>query len=144
MMIELDKSDIDLMYETAMGSASPYNPYSSFGVRAAVMTLDNAVYAGVNVENANYTLTKHAEETAITRAIMGGAIERHGRAFIKSIMVICASDSAPCGGCRQFIHEFIAPDAQWIGINSETGERTIAPFSELLPYAFGPADLGIE
>lgn len=136
----MNKNDIDKLLADI---TSPYNPYSGFDVRAIVVTTDGKTYGGVNVENANYTLTKHAEEVAITQAIMDGAIERCGREFIKDIIVACASDAAPCGGCRQFINEFVAPDASWVGINTETDAVTSDMFTNIFPRAFGPADLGL-
>jgi cytidine deaminase len=122
----------------------PWNPYSNFGVKALVECVDGGMYYGVNIENANYTLTKHAEEVAITQAIMDGAIERNGRAFIKNIVVACFGEAAPCGGCRQFISEFAFSGTVWLGLNRRDNQIKIDYFRHLLPLAFGPANLNID
>lgn len=134
---------LDLLEAAEFPGHSPYNPYSNFDVGAAILTTDGLIYTGFNVENANYTLTKHAEEVAVLAAIIEGAINREGRAFIQAVAVACESDAAPCGGCRQFLNEFIAPDAIWYGRNTKTRKITSVPFAEIFPYSFGPADLGV-
>ena len=120
-----------------------WNPYSNFAVLAAVETVDGRYYGGANVENANFSLTKHAEETAVLAAILDGALTRCGRRWLKAIYVTSPSIGAPCGGCRQFINEFAAADALWVG-EAHGGDVIGGTFAELLPYGFGPEDLGIK
>lgn len=129
---------------TAAAQARPGNwaPYSGFEVLAAVVTTDGRVYAGSNIENANLTLTKHAEEVAAIRAVADGALDRCGRQCIAAVYVACASSGAPCGGCRQFLAEFAAADCVWVGENTADGVVQARRFAELLPLAFGPGDLG--
>jgi cytidine deaminase len=114
-------------------------PYSNFVVLAAVETIDGRVYGGSNVENVNFTLTKHAEETAVIAALADGALVRCGRQWLKTIYVQSSADSGPCGGCRQFINEFAADDALWVKHDTTTSR----PFRDLLPFDFGPRHLGI-
>jgi len=135
--------DVKRLHDFATAAPEPYNPYSDFGVLAVVETIDDRLYAGVNVENANYTLTKHAEEVAILLAIMDGAIQRNGRGFIKNIFVAGYGTMAPCGGCRQFISEFAFSGTVWIGLNRHDKSVLIDYFKTLLPLAFGPGDLGL-
>jgi cytidine deaminase len=80
-----------------------YSPYSNFMVLAAVETSEG-IFTGSNVENVNYTLTKHAEEVAVLAAIHSGA-GPEGK-WIKTLYVTSAS---PCGSCRQFTAEFAQP-----------------------------------
>lgn len=124
-------------------SGAVWNPYSNFTVLAAVETVDGRYYGGANVENANFSLTKHAEEAAVLAAIADGALARLGRRWLQAIYVTSPSAGAPCGGCRQFINEFSAEDAVWVG-ETDAGETLGGPFSELLPYGFGPEDLGVD
>lgn len=135
--------DIQSMHEFAMKAPDPYNPYSRYGVRAVVETIDDKAYFGINIENANYTLTKHAEEVAVLQAIMDGAIQRNGREFIKRIFVSgFGGIMAPCGGCRQFISEFSFSGTVWVGYNRSDKTARIEFFKNLLPLPFGPSDLG--
>jgi cytidine deaminase len=82
--------------ETAAGNA--YAPYSNYLVGASVLTKDGRFFDGVNVENAAYPLGICAERTAIAKAasegLRPGGLEAIG---------ITAS---PCGGCRQWLHEW--------------------------------------
>ena len=68
---------------------------------AALLTTEEKVYTGCNVENSTYGLTMCAERTAIFKAISEG--ERKFKA------IAIASDSpdyiTPCGACRQIIFD---------------------------------------
>jgi cytidine deaminase len=79
--------------------------YSKFVALAAVETTVG-IFGGANLEIANYTLTKHAEEVAIIAAILAGAGPRGH--WLKTLYVV---GGPPCGSCRQFVTEFAKPDA---------------------------------
>lgn len=49
-----------------------YVPYSKFKVGAALVTTDDEVVLGCNIENASYGLTNCAERTAIFKAVSEG------------------------------------------------------------------------
>jgi cytidine deaminase len=105
-------------------------PYSAFRVGAAVLGESGRIHVGANVENASYGLSMCAERSAIFRAIADG--ER----VIEALCLYTATPvpSAPCGACRQVIHEF-GPDALIICIGEEDTERRYA-LRDLLPEAF--------
>jgi cytidine deaminase len=126
-----------------------YSPYSKFMVLAAVETAGGEIFGGSNVENVNFTLTKHAEEVAILTAIHSGS--GPSGAWIKTLYVTGAS---PCGSCRQFIAEFADP--QTVVLVDRIGQGTVRDSSlpdlgdenieawrlgDLLPAAFEPGDL---
>lgn len=121
-----------------------WSPYSKFPVLAAVETIDGRIYGGSNVENANFSLTKHAEESAVLAALADGALVRCGREWLKTIYIEAPTDCAPCGSCRQFINEFAAEDAIWVKHNNVNGETYSLPFRELLPFDFGPRHLDVD
>ena len=87
------------LYERAVAIASrAYAPYSRFLVGAAALARDGRVFEGVNVENAAYPLGVCAEKSALTRAVTDGV--RPGELEAIAITV------SPCGGCRQWLHEW--------------------------------------
>ena len=80
---------------------------------------------GVNVENAAYPLGICAERTAISRAVTEGC--RPGD--LEEIAIT----ASPCGGCRQWIHEFRFDRVTFKNAEGELVTRTPA---ELLPETF--------
>lgn len=80
-----------------------YCPYSKFPVGAAILTENNEVFTGCNIENGAYTAGLCAERTAAAKAISEGQIK------FKAIAVVALQENGfttPCGVCRQFISEF--------------------------------------
>lgn len=112
-----------------------YAPYSRFRVGAAVLTERGDIFGGCNVENASYGLCNCAERTAIFSAVAAQ------RRTVRCVVVYTPTPSAtaPCGACRQVIHEF-GPDARVISI-CDGDERIDTSIGALLPGAFGPSDL---
>lgn len=116
--------------------ANAYAPYSNFPVGAALLGADGTIYPGVNVENASYGLTTCAERNAVARAISDGARD------LRAIAVVGPEDDvpcAPCGSCRQVLHE-ANPDLAVVTAGEE-GEPQVTSVRELLPGAFGPGRL---
>ena len=112
-----------------------YAPYSHFPVGAALLTDDGQVFAGANVENASYGLGRCAEQSAIQAMVSAG-----GRHFTSLYVVTNSSPpSTPCGACRQILFEF-GQDAK-VTCGNLIGEERAFTVRELLPGAFGPADL---
>ncbi|SOD71983.1 cytidine deaminase [Jatrophihabitans sp. GAS493] len=114
----------------AMGNA--YAPYSQFPVGAAAFVDDGRIVVGCNVENASYGVGLCAECGLISslHATGGGSlvafacVDLHGEVLM------------PCGRCRQLLWEHGGPDML---VDTAQGAR---PMTDLLPLAFGPADLG--
>jgi cytidine deaminase len=112
-----------------------YAPYSKFRVGAALLGVDGKIYAGCNVENASYGLSRCAEQTAIQKMVSEGT-----RGFSKAVVYTLASPpSSPCGACRQILFEF-GENAEVIMVNDKN-ETRVFTVSELLPAGFGPRDL---
>jgi len=105
------------------------SPYSQYRVGAAILTEDNTVILGCNVESKAYPTTLCAERVAIFSAIAQGH-----RKF--SAMALVTEDGAfPCGSCRQIIHEYAGNIP--IYISNGSNEYITKTISELLPYPFG-------
>ena len=110
-----------------------YCPYSQYRVGAAIRTPSGAIFAGCNVENAAYPLGSCAEAGAIAAMIAAGE-----RAIAEMVVVTDgAQPGTPCGGCRQRIREFAAPDVAVHSV-AESGAIWSTTVGELLPRSFGP------
>ncbi|MGB5893193.1 MAG: cytidine deaminase [Ignavibacteriaceae bacterium] len=109
--------------------------YSNFHVGAALMTEDDKIYTGCNIESSSYSLTICAERTAIFKAISEGE-----RKF-KAIAVAGDTEGfiSPCGACRQVISD-LCGDIDVVLVNSKN-ETKVMKTSELLPFAFSDKDL---
>ncbi|VDM97020.1 unnamed protein product [Thelazia callipaeda] len=79
-----------------------YCPYSNFNVGAALLTADDKVITGVNVENASYSAAICAERCALARAVAQG----HRKFEAIAVCAAPAEPTPPCGICRQFLIEF--------------------------------------
>ncbi len=113
-----------------------YVPYSGFRVGACVKGATGAYYLGCNIENAAYTPTICAERSAIFKAVYEGERE------FDAIAIVWDGENlaVPCGVCRQVMAEFCDGEMPVICANRK-GEYKLIALSELLPYAFTPADL---
>jgi cytidine deaminase len=112
----------ELLERARAAAARAYAPYSNYLVGAAVRTQDGRIYEGVNVENAAYPLGICAERTAIARAVVDGC--RPGD------LAEIAITASPCGGCRQWLHEF---QIERVTFPNAKGEVVSFAPRELLP-----------
>jgi cytidine deaminase len=116
--------------------AHAHAPYSRFAVGAAVLDEHGRIHAGCNVENAAYPEGWCAETSAIAALVSAG-----GRRVHADVVVGDAPDPVtPCGGCRQRIREFAAPDCP-VWAADLNGVRARYTLAELLPASFGPGHL---
>ena len=113
-----------------------YAPYSKFLVGAAVLDDRGRIHAGCNVENAAYPEGVCAEASALSAMVLAGSTQA------RAVVVVGTGGAwvTPCGGCRQKLREFCAPDTPILIANTEAlGPRfTLA---QLLPESFGPEHL---
>ena len=112
-------------------SQQAYVPYSHFPVSAVLVTKDDQIYTGVNIENASFGLTNCGERTAIFKAVSEGARE------FKELIVYGQTDTpiSPCGACRQVMAEFFEPDLP-VTLVSKDKSTVVMTVKELLPYSF--------
>jgi len=107
-----------------------YAPFSHFRVGAVLVTEDDQLYEGCNIEISSFGLTICAERLAIFKAVS------EGQKKFKSIFI--ASDSEkltpPCGACRQVLWE-LAGNIEVIMIN-RSGNYQKSSMQELLPLGF--------
>jgi len=133
-------------------AAHAHAPYSRFAVGAAVLLDDGRVVTGANLENASYGLSLCAETVAIATANSEGrlrdvlAVAVIGGMLGKGGTISGSALVTPCGRCRQLINEAAQLGGRDIDIHCGSADGdTFSHFraSELLPHAFGPADLGM-
>lgn len=119
-----------LIHKSLKAKEAALAPYSNFKVGAVLVTMDDKIYHGCNIETSSFGLTICAERVAIFKAISEGEKE------FKSIFI--ASDSekftTPCGACRQVLWE-LAGDIDVYMIN-RLGEYQKSTMKELLPLGF--------
>ena len=127
----------DLVEAAKQARLKAHAPYSKFYVGAAMRDEQGRVFAGGNIENASYPQGWCAEPTAISLLLMAGGKKITEVAVMGNGAALCT----PCGGCRQKIREFAAPDVK-IHCCTDTGEliRTFT-LEELLPASFEPENL---
>jgi cytidine deaminase len=118
-------ADRELLELADAVAARAYAPYSRFFVGAAVRTRDGRVFEGVNVENAAYPLGICAEKTALAKAVSEGV----GPGDVEALAVT----ASPCGGCRQWFHEFRIDRVVYRRADGDVAVMTPA---ELLPDTF--------
>ncbi len=148
-----DDSQAERLIAAARGAAKQaHAPYSNFAVGAALLLTDGSIVTGCNFENASYGLSLCAETVALATAnaqgrlsdvvavgVVGGTIGldgHHGSTPIR-----------PCGRCRQVLNEAAQVGGRDLTIycaGAEGQEVETHRLSDLLPLAFGPADLGIR
>ncbi|MEO8121756.1 MAG: cytidine deaminase [Rhodoferax sp.] len=113
-----------------------YAPYSRYRVGAAVLDEQGRIHAGCNVENAAYPEGLCAEAGALSAMVLAGSTRA------RAVLVV-GTDGAwitPCGGCRQKLREFCAPDTPVLTAN----DKAMGPsytLAQLLPESFGPDHL---
>lgn len=124
-----------------------YAPYSRYMVGAAILTAGGAVYAGCNVESADYDGT-HAEEAALAAMVAAGERSPVRLAVFGGLEGnLDPSCAPPCGKCRQKLMEFSSLSGVDLRIfvrEQNGGVWRIMLLSELLPSSFGPANIGVD
>lgn len=148
-MSELASDRREELLDAARDAASrAYAPYSRFHVGAALLFADGSVVTGANVENASYGLSLCAETVAVAKvlsedwrggleavAVFGGMVDEAGHVNPRDVVT-------PCGRCRQVVSELAqlgGTDPLILCLGSD--EVVEIRLSELLPRAFGPANL---
>ncbi len=100
---DLDQNTIEsIVKESICIRSNSYSPYSKFKVGSVLVTGNNTIYSGVNVENISYGLSNCAE-----RSVIFSAISKGEREF--KLITVCSDLEeflTPCGACRQVINEF--------------------------------------
>jgi cytidine deaminase len=130
----------ELLRAARAARSRAYAPYSSYRVGAAVLDEAGRIHAGCNVENAAYPQGVCAEAAALCAMVLAGG--SRVRAVLVTGAAADASWTTPCGGCRQKLREFCAPDTPILTASDDA----IGPaftLAQLLPESFGPEHLNM-
>lgn len=104
--------------------------YSKFYVGCALLSNDDKVFLGCNIESAAYPSTMCAERVAIYSAIAQGVTN------FKAIAIVSRLSAKPCGPCRQIIHEYLGDIPIYVS-NGQDKDYETHSIKDLLPYPFG-------
>ena len=136
-------TDEELIGMARRAAARAYAPYSNFHVGCAIESADGEVVTGANMENACYRLGVCAEQSALTAAQHQFGLDKVARIAVSggNGAVVCT----PCGGCRQAILEAAQLSGRDVEILCGSGDGSALErhtINELIPFGFGPANLG--
>lgn len=122
-----------------------YSPYSHYQVGAALLTADDQIIMGCNIENAAYGPSNCAERTAFFKAVSEGSREFRAIAVVGSPEGDVLTQYAyPCGVCRQVMMEFCNPETFRIIVAQSTEDYHVMTLGQLLPEGFGPENLNTQ
>jgi len=138
-MKDYDSVFPQLRKQAVAAAGNSYSPYSHFRVGAAAITSDGKIYAGCNVENASFGLTQCAERVALTAAIADGVAP----GSVVRLLIYTPGNTvhAPCGACRQVMHELMSAESEVISC-CDTGQKRTWARQDYLPDPFTPESLG--
>lgn len=147
-----DETGEALIAAARTAALNAHAPYSRFAVGAAVLLADGRIVTAANFENASYGLSLCAETVALATVSSAGDL----RAVVAIGVIGGAMDDAgrptgvapvgPCGRCRQVINEAAQMGGRDVIVYCGAAEGDAVEryaLSQLLPHAFGPADLGL-
>jgi cytidine deaminase len=125
-----------LLLAARAAQRAAYAPYSRFQVGAAVLDDQGRIHPGCNVENAAYPEGVCAEASALSAMVLSGSTRA------RAVLVVGTGGAwiTPCGGCRQKLREFCAPDTPILTANADEMGPSYT-LAQLLPQSFGPDHL---
>ncbi len=126
----------NLVQEARVAQKKALAKYSNFRVGAALLTDDDQIIHGANIENASYGLTVCAERTALFTALLDDKKNFKAIAIIGDTKGFCP----PCGACRQVMLEHCPPDFEVVLANAED-EIKVYKLKELIPHSFDDTHL---
>jgi len=119
-----------LIIEAKNAQSMAKAPYSNYPVGAALLTKDDKIVKGCNIESKAYPTTLCAERVAIFSAISQGYTN------FKALALITLDGAYPCGSCRQIIYEYTDNISIYISNNKTETIKKIS-INDLLPHPFG-------
>ena len=119
----------DLIKKAIVAQKRAEAPYSNYLVGTALLTTNNSVILGCNIESKAYPTTLCAERVAIFSAISQGYKD------FSAMALITQDGASPCGSCRQIIHEYVGNVPIYVA--KDFDNYVTQTISDLLPFPFG-------
>lgn len=116
-----------LIHNAKNALENSYDKYSKVKVGAAILTNDERIFSGCNIENISFGLTICAERVALFKAVSEGYKD------FKAIGIASSLNEPifPCGACRQVLQEFEPDLIIYIDLDNKKYK-----LSDLLPLSF--------
>ena len=130
-------TDKELVIEAINAMKNSYSPYSDFKVGAALLTENNKVYTGCNIENVAFGPSICAERVAFFKAISEGEKSFSKIAVVGGKNGVITSPTPPCGVCRQVMREFCNDDFEILIVRENENYDKVL-LKDLLPHSFKP------
>ena len=130
-------TDKELVIEAINAMKNSYSPYSDFKVGAALLTENNKVYTGCNIENVAFGPSICAERVAFFKAISEGEKSFSKIAVVGGKNGVITSPTPPCGVCRQVMREFCNDDFEILIVRENENYDKVL-LTDLLPLSFRP------
>ena len=121
----------ELIKEALIAQSRAKAKYSNFYVGTSILTKDNQIIHGCNIESAAYPSTMCAERVAIYSAIS------QNMSNFKAIAIVSNKSAKPCGPCRQIIHEYLGNIPIYISDGKNIDDYETHFIKDLLPHPFG-------
>ena len=125
-----NSSSAKLIKEAIKAQKRSKSKYSNFPVGCALLSDNNKVIHGCNIESAVYPSTMCAERVAIYSAISQGITK------FKAVAIVSNNSAKPCGSCRQIIYEYVGDVPIYISDSNGNSVETYY-IKDLLPHPFG-------
>ena len=119
----------DLIKKAIVAQKRAEATYSNYPVGTALLTTNNSVILGCNIESKAYPTTLCAERVAIFSAISQGYKD------FSAMALITQDGASPCGSCRQIIHEYVGNVPIYVA--KDFDNYVTQTISDLLPFPFG-------
>ena len=127
--ILIEMKPLDLIKHAVKAQGNSESKYSNYPVGCALLSDDDKIIYGCNIESAVYPSTLCAERIAIYSALSQGIKK------FKAIAIVSNTGARPCGACRQIMYEYLGDIPIFIS-DSKGKDYLQHSIDELLPYPF--------
>jgi cytidine deaminase len=98
--MNITNQELTMLIERAINARkNAYCPYSHYAVGAAILTHDNTILTGTNIEVSALRLGCCAEQLVLLNA------RAQGYGQLKALVIVTDDGQTPCGTCRQLLYE---------------------------------------